>query len=70
MSLAKARRYALEMVQGVRPGIVLHDPVKHLNKITGAVMGANEKWRAPIEPDLLPYIREIETGVPAGARHE
>ena len=64
MKFPAAKKYALEMIKGIRPGIILDDPTAHLNKITAAVIGANEKWRAPIEPDLLAYIREVETGVP------
>ena len=73
MKLPAAKTYALEMTKGIRPAIVLQEPVAHLNKITAAVIGANEKWRAPIEPDLLAYIREVETGVPPspeGPRHD
>ena len=36
---------------------------RHLNKITAGVMNARDSWRAPpIEPELLDYIREVETG--------
>jgi len=67
MKLPAARKYALEMVKGTRPGIILDDPVSHLNKITAAVMNARDSGPCiPIEPELVDYIREVETG---GRKH-
>ena len=63
LPIHKAKIYALEMVRGIRPGITLDDPVTHLNKVTAGVMNARDSGSIPpIEPELLDYIREIETG--------
>ena len=33
MNLSPAKRYALEMVRGIRPGRVLADPIKYLTQL-------------------------------------
>jgi hypothetical protein len=65
MKLPAARKYALEMVKGVRPGVIVDDPVTHLNKITAGAMNARDSGPCPpVEPELLDYIREVEIGGP------
>jgi len=37
MKLPAARKYALEMVKGIRPGTVIDDPVRELNRMAAIV---------------------------------
>ena len=63
LPIHKAKIYALEMVKGIRPGIIPDDPARHLNKITAGVMNARDSGpRVPVEPGLLEYILGVETG--------
>jgi len=62
MKLNAAKIYALEMVNGVRAGSNLDEPIRHLNQTAAAVVDAKADWLPPIEPDLIEYIRYVETG--------
>jgi hypothetical protein len=33
MKLNAAKRYAIEMIKGIRPGIIITDPIKHLTQL-------------------------------------
>jgi hypothetical protein len=63
MKLSAAKRYALDMVKGVRIGVKLVDPIADLNR---AAVPTND-WLPTVEPDLLAYIRHVETGYPLPA---
>jgi hypothetical protein len=65
MKLAAAKKYAIEMVKGIRPGVVVEDPVRELNRMAAIVEGyssgsngavaATEKDGPPLaSADLLP----------------
>jgi hypothetical protein len=70
MVLAKARRYASELIKGIRPGIVLDDPIGHLNRISVIeppsagqitdIMGGQH--RGCLDREFRDRIVEIETG--------
>ena len=63
LPIHKAKIYAHEIVKGIRPGIILDDSVTLLNKITAGLMNARDSGSIPpVEPELLDYIRQIETG--------
>jgi len=66
MKLSAAKAYALEMVKGIRPGETITDPIKHLNTMAAAVVGANADWLPPVESVLVEYIKYIETGWDGG----
>jgi hypothetical protein len=65
MKLSAAKRYALDMVKGVRTGVKLDDPIAHLN--AAALCADSSALCAEVEPDLLAYIRHVETGFPLPA---
>jgi hypothetical protein len=60
MKLSAAKRYALDMVKGVCTGVKPVDPIADLNR---AAVPTND-WLPDIEPDLIAYIRHVETGFP------
>jgi hypothetical protein len=62
MKLPAAKKYAVELVKGIRRGETITDPIKHLNAMAAALVGANNDWLPPVEPDLVEYIRCVETG--------
>jgi hypothetical protein len=62
MKLPAAKKYAVETVKGIRPGRVVTDPIGDLNTMAAALIGANNDWLPPVEPELVEYIREVETG--------
>jgi len=48
MRLSKAKKYALEMVRGIRPGIVLSDPIRSLNLLAAKLADQGDRQRWPV----------------------
>jgi hypothetical protein len=63
MTLAKAKKCAPEILKGVwQTDTVEGGGIDRLNARAAAVLDASDKWLPPVEPDLIDYIREVETG--------
>jgi hypothetical protein len=70
MKLNPCKRYALEMIAGIRPGIVVSDPIKHLLGLQTPKREENTSWLnginrplvnvAHVESDLVDYVVRAE----------
>ena len=69
MKLTACKRYVLEMIRGIRPGIIVADPVKHLlslqtprRELPARLKGINRPVVnvAHVEKDLVDYVIRAE----------
>jgi hypothetical protein len=74
MKVTACKRYVLEMIRGIRPGIIVSDPIKQLLSLQIPKRKANASWLKGINRpvvtvvhasmDLVAYVVRVECGLP------